>query len=569
MGHRLSEAGILGLLLVVAAVLIMWAGRATSFRGDEWGWIFGGLHVTPDTIIGDDNGHLNALTLGVFNVLAPTVGLAHYWIYRVVALVLHLIVVALVFCVAHRSIGPRPALAAAAVIAFLGTGADAFLSAINLGASGSIAACLGALLMLSRRTRRADVVACALLTVGLASWSVAVAFTAGVFAEVLWQPDRWRRIWVPLIPTVLYTLWRLHWAHSLTGDAGNGAGASQGPGAVLRHGWEAASGALAGLGGVQLASPSLKAHLPWLHALAEVGVALAAGLLIWRLVQRRSIDARFLNVLVAGVAFWLLLGAERGSRGDVTDSRYIYQGAVIGALIVVEAMSGQRVSPRAARILAFGAIVAVALNIAWMVSWGNFLRREATVARAQLAALDIARDRVPASFRPSDGFTLHDVSAASYFAAARRFGSSPAYTTAQLRRSSLPARRAADLVLVRALAFGLVPGRLPVGGPPPTLANPAFGGSTATHGSCLSLTPRAVLATAAIEPGSPAGVVFESRPGASVTVQARRFGDRYVTLLASGPSGTLTTPLGTAGDPWHLQVISTGPTRICSISSLP
>ncbi len=557
-------------MLALAAILILWSGRGIVFIADEWGWISNALHVSPDTILQDYYGHLFALTEGVYYVLPASVGLADYWIFRALALILHLAVALLVFLVARRSVGPWLAVAPAAVVAFLGTGADAFVSAINIGLLAAMAACLAALLTLSRRTRRGDLATCGLLVIGLASFTVAVAFTAGVFAEILWKRDRWRRIWVPLVPTLLYVAWRLNWGASLSGDIGGGGGhGSFDVVDLLRHGFQAATGAIAGLGGLQLENPTLRAHLPWLASLVQVVVALGAGLLAWRVARARRVPARFANVVVAGVGFWLLIALGRGSQGGLYASRYVYAGAILAALIIVEAVAAYGMPrPSVRPLIALGVLTSIALNIAWMVVLSNHIREESTMVRARLAALDIAGASAPPGFQPSKEFAFRHITARSYFAAVRKFDSSPAYTAAELRRSSEQARQAADDVLARALNLRLVPGRGPARGEPPAVERVAHE-RISQRGSCLTLTPEGAAAVADIAPRSSSGVVFESSPGGHPVVEARRFGGRYLTVAADaqqGGSERLATPLANAPDPWHLQVVSSGRTVVCSLA---
>jgi hypothetical protein len=563
---RLTATRVLALVLALAAIVSLWAGRRIVFIADEWGWITDALHVTPNTILQDYYGHLFAFTHGAYVVLLDTVGLAHYWVFRLLAVSLHLTVALLVFLVTRRSVGPWLALAPAAVVAFLGTGADAFVSAINIGLLAATAACLGALLMLSRHNLRGDLATCGLLVIGLASFTTAVAFTAGVFVEILWQRDRWRRIWVALIPTLLYVAWRLHWGEALSGDVGSGGHQSVDLADLVKNSLKAATGAIAGLVGVQLENPTLRSHLPWLAPLFQVVVVAGAGVLALVATRAQRVSARFANVVVAGLGIWVLIAVGRGSKGDLYASRYVYAGAVVAALIIVEALSAYGMpGPSLRRLIALGAVTSIALNLVWMIVLANHIRDESTMVRARLAALDIAGAQVPSSFVPSGEFAFRHITSGSYFAAVRKFDSSPAFTTAELRRSSEQVRQAADDVLVRALSLRLVPGRVQARDPPPAVDG-VSGGRVSAQGSCLTLTPEARTAVADLVPRSPSGVVLEHSPGVQPVVEARRFGSRYLRLPAVARAGTesLATPAGNARDPWHLRVVSPGPTLVCS-----
>jgi hypothetical protein len=547
-------------ILVAAAAVILWAGRGLAPIADQWPWILHLLDPDAETFLGPYNGHLIATTWAVYFGILETFGLPEFWTFRVVALLLHLGVAILVFVYARRRLGPWPALAPAAAIAFLGTGSDVFLSGLNLGFAGATAACLGALAMLDRDTRGADLAASALLVVGLASFTSAIAFTAGVFVEVLLRRDRWRRIWVPVVPTLLYVVWRQTWGE----DTGLSAGSTGGILDVAQNALDVAAGAVAGLAGAQLLSPTLQDHFPWLDSLARLVVVLAVVALAWLLVRRRELSGRLANLLATGAILWVLLALGRGE--DPFRSRYVYLGAVVVVLIVVELAGGVSITSRAiARAAAIAVAVSVALNVGWMIVWGNHLRRESNAARAELAALDIAREHVAADFHPSRAFRLKHVGARRYFRAVQEFGGSPAFSVPELRSASAVDREAADRVLVRALDLSLVRGTSPRGGAPPTIESVTAPRMDRT-GSCIEIDTKGGGVGLDLEPRFPAGVVIETAPAARLRVRARRFGDVYEAELRGPDSGRaiLATPLGLAGDPWHLRLVSRTLTTVCS-----
>ena len=548
-------------ILAAAAAVIVWAGRGVAPIGDQWPWILHLLDPDADTFVGPYNGHLIATTWGVYYGILTTLGLPEFWTFRAVALLLHLAVAVLVYVYARRRLGPWPALAPAVAVAFLGTGSDVFLSGLNLGFAGATAACLGALVMLDRGTRGADLTASALLVVGLASFTSAVAFTAGVFVEVLWRRDRWRRIWVPVAPTLLYVVWRLIWGE----DSGLSGESRGGLFDVAEKGLDAAAGAVAGLGGVQLASPTVQEHLPWLDSLAKLGVALAVVALTWLLARRRELSGRLANLLVSAAVLWLLLALGRGQ--DLFASRYVYLGAIVVVLILVELAAGVRITSRAIALAAVLAVeVTVALNVGWMVVWGNHLRGESNAARAELAALDFSRGQVPADFHPSPAtFRLKHVGAARYFRAVQEFGGSPAFSVEELRSAPPQYRESADRVLVRALGLRLVRGASDDRGPPPVVERTSAPRIDRTR-SCVTVAPGDGEVTLEFEPRSPAGVALETDGSARLRVRARRFGDGFdvdVRGVETGPA-ILATPLGLVGDPWHLRLASNARVAVCS-----
>jgi hypothetical protein len=107
-----------------------------------------------------------------------------------------------------------------------------FLFAVDAG--------LAALLMLERRTARADAAVSALLAVSLASAGPGVAFAIGCGVEVLGR-RRPRDLWIVVAPVVLYGAWWLHY-HPATGSVSPGSV----PGFIVR----AAAAAMGGLCGL-------------------------------------------------------------------------------------------------------------------------------------------------------------------------------------------------------------------------------------------------------------------------------------------------------------------------------
>jgi hypothetical protein len=565
-------AGLLGL----AAVVVLWAGRGTSFLGDEWGWILGALHPRAGTFLDPYNGHLIASTQAFFTVIPRVVGLGDYVPYRVCALALHLLIAVEVFVLARRRLTDAQALLPAALIALLGTGADAFLTAINVDELAATASGLGALALLDRDTRSADLGACALLILAIASWTSAIALAAGALVELLLRRRAGlRRVWVVLVPAVLYASWRIQWAGGLFAHIGVSATPAPGPVTVVGHALQAATGAVAGLVGVQLMSPTLRAHLPWLNTAAEVVVAastvvaVSAGLVARRRRRGPGLSPRFVGLTVNGVVLWLLLGVARGSLGDSYASRYVYAGAVVVALAAVELAAGVR--RRAGALAVIGAIAALSLvlSIGWMIVWGNHLRDEATRSRAELAALQIAGPRTPASFAPSSEFALAAVRAGSYFASLQKFGGSPADSLAALSRAPESAREAADQVLARATAPHMTPGGTPTATSTPPRVDTADNVSVRLDGACLatSASARAASVTFTLRPAS--RLVISVGNGGGLILLARRFADRFTAALGGAGAGArVTVTIPPSGPPmgWRVKAFERGRVTFCPVA---
>jgi hypothetical protein len=557
----LSPARALAIGLTFAAVVILWIGRGVSFLGDDWAWLFGGLHITPGSFLKDYNGHLIATTWGAFDIMLASVGFAHPWMYRALALGLALLVAWLLYRYAAARVGAWIAAGLATSFALLGTGADVFLS-VNIGILTASAACLGALLLIDRRYLAADLGACLLLLLGVASFTSAFAFVFGVLVELLWRREDRRRAWVALVPAAIYGIWRLHWGAGLGSPGSSPVNVFD----VVHHALQSAAAAMAGLGGVQLVSPTLRAHLPWLASAAGIVLVLGAGLGGVFVLRRHRLSPRLVQLVLAAGVLWLLLGIGRGSLGDPYASRYVYMGALMILLILSEAASGTTLTDARLRVgVGLVLLVCTALNIAWMEIWAAHLRDESGEARAQLAALDSARGLAPPDFRPSAAFALAPVTAGSYFRLIGRFGRSPADSPAELRAAPERAREAADGVSVRALGLSVSAVRVPAGGLAPVLEQ-AYGAQIQAAPGCRVALPQAGrIARLDLRVVSATGLLLSASPSATELVLARRFASRFVTPIgALHGYGLVSTPRGLVGDPWHVRLFVTRRTRICS-----
>ena len=93
-----------GSAALAAVLYLMWKGHGNTFFYDEWTWIVtrsSGLHA----IFSSYNNHLLIMPLGLYQLLLRTVGLDHYWLFRLLHTVVHLGCVAAVYFFARPRIG--------------------------------------------------------------------------------------------------------------------------------------------------------------------------------------------------------------------------------------------------------------------------------------------------------------------------------------------------------------------------------------------------------------------------------------------------------------------------------
>ena len=119
----------------------------------------------------------------------------------------------------------------------------------------------------------------------------------------------------------------------------------------------------------------------------------------WRLWKLGRVPA---DVVVAGtlaLSFWLLAGANEKEGRDAAASRYVYIGVVFALMIAANLLRGVRLG----RWALAGTFAVLAITVASNLSFLNqaHLSYKATsdLERADLGALEIARDTVDPGFR--------------------------------------------------------------------------------------------------------------------------------------------------------------------------
>jgi hypothetical protein len=209
-GVRLSETRraslALAALALAAAAVLLWATRDTTFMQDEWDFIQGRSVSGADAFLEPHNNHLLAFLVLIYKGLWSIVGLDDYWVWRLVAVALHLTCVALLYVFARRRVGAVVAVAACVPILVLGSAWEDLLIPFNMQWYLSSAALLGILLMTEREGRLADAAIAALLLIALASSSFGPPVAVGVALACLMRRD-WRRLTLAAVPMALYVLW--------------------------------------------------------------------------------------------------------------------------------------------------------------------------------------------------------------------------------------------------------------------------------------------------------------------------------------------------------------------------
>lgn len=439
-------------LAAATFLFLLWVTRDTTFMQDEWDFLQTRLADDDQAFLRPHNNHLLAVGVVIYKVLWATVGLGRYWPYQATALVLHLICVALVFEVARRRVGATVALAACLPLLVLGSAWEVILIPFNYGWYISLAALLVILLVLERHGWRWDALIGLLLALALVSSSFGVPLAAGLALTCI-LGRHWRRLAIAAVPAALYTVWFFTYAIDAPSQPDTHLTFSP---VYFLH---TAAGTVAALLGAPIGVEPVRAR-EWLVVLLHLlTVALFGGLAYQLGSRRRALTPTLVVVLTSLLGYWLVLSVTRGYTGFGYTSRYLYIGALLLVVLGAEYLRHTRIPSRWVTAALAAGLLAAGANTAVLLHYAAERRHEATVLRAELGAMEIARDRVPREFHPDRSRERAvTITAFTYFRAIDRFGS-PAASRAELERMPAYARAAAAEVTRRVLASRALPMR--------------------------------------------------------------------------------------------------------------
>lgn len=455
--------GVLGLAMLASAALILYATDGQGFAVDEVlyygrvadkaGELVHYAPFSPEYLFAPFNGHLPFGGRFVYEAVFASFG-AEYTVFVLVNIVSLWAVVALVFELTRRRVGAIAALAPCIVLLFLGFAREQLLWPLDFNTAGSLAAGLGAVLVLQRDDRRGDVLACLLLTLSVAMIELGLSFAVGVAAWLVLQRRReaLRGAWIVLVPVVLYAIWWL-WARKFEQSETAAGNIGQIPETLL-------DGAAAVMGSLTGTNPVLPGtyvtEVTWFgKALAVVGtVALVIRLCLGGL--PRTI---WVWLIVLGSYWVLLAAADRPPQG----TRYILVGAVLVVLIAADCFRRRIPNGVSVAILAL-ALLALPANVEQLTSGreDDTLHHDPPVSKTEFAMLELAREHVDPAYMVTgdprvaevDGGLFIGIPAGAYLDAAEHNGRF-SYSLDEVRAQDEELRLIADASLVGALGVTL------------------------------------------------------------------------------------------------------------------
>jgi hypothetical protein len=556
----LAAAPVVGLAVAVAAsgILLLAYQSHLTFYVDDWAFLLDRRGSSAGAFLDPYNNHIVLAPVAIYKGLLELFGMTSALPFQVVSTLVFLLSVVLLFVYVRRRVGGWPALLASLLILFLGAAWTELLFSFDLNFFGSIAAGLGVLLALDRDDRRGDLIACALLVVATSFSELGVPFIIAAFVSVALGPSpRLRRLYVPLVPAVLYGLWYLGWGHTAESPA-TFHNFVHSP----RFVFDSISQNLASLFG--LATPlngqtgPTNGGLTWGRILFVIAIALA----IWRL-WRVGQPHRWLWVVLAlGLSYWFLTALNADPlRRTPTTGRYQYQGAIFVVLIVVEFLRGV---PMRRWFLAPAAVVTAAAVASGLIFLNDGYDRRVQASdldRAKLAAVDIGRGHIRDDFVIQLTTSTAPFTAGSYYSAVDAFGS-PAFSEAELLNSDAANRTAADQLLASAQGIKL--------GPVTAADRPiqAAGHCQTLHGSTSGSAAAATLGPGTFTLSSQAPTAGAGQVG--VPVEAARFADQSsvnLGFLDPKNGSVLRIPADSSSRPWRISLPAASAITLCGLAA--
>jgi hypothetical protein len=164
---------VLAVALACSFVATLYFSRGTTFSGDEMVWVITSPALDLSTLLTPHGGHLQLVSRSVYKVMLELFGLS-YLPYRVLTALAVCLAATLLFVWLKRRVAPVVALLPCLVLLFFGSDPLHSLQGNGFTIVFSIAMGLAGLLLIEHNSRRADIGAAVALTVGVATYSVAI-----------------------------------------------------------------------------------------------------------------------------------------------------------------------------------------------------------------------------------------------------------------------------------------------------------------------------------------------------------------------------------------------------------
>ena len=361
----------------IAFVFILWQGRTLTFLRDDWVLIGQTQWLSVDSWMAPGNQHWAVFFYAVFRPLYAVVGMHSYLPYLAVLLAIHVIAAGGLYRLLYRVSGPLLALAAAALILFLGTAHEDLYWAVQISYLGSVAAGIWALVALYEGLgKRSTWICVALLIVAEGTSGIGLFFVAAAAGLVL-SDGSLRRRWAAIgVPVAVYAAWYLIWGRSggapITPDAISGLPAF----------------AVEGMGN------AIRSMVGVVRPIGEVAASVLVVGVAWRVLRDEPVPPLAVAGVTGLVAQWVIIGVARDAGGPdlALAPRYIYPAAFL-ILVALAALLGKAATLRQqgvrALVLAPLVVVGMFTNVSALVDAVPQYQSDADMTRATLMDLDL------------------------------------------------------------------------------------------------------------------------------------------------------------------------------------
>ncbi len=550
--RRFTPAWVFGAALFVMAIVLVVAQWRITFFQDTFAFLLDRQPWTPYNFLYPHNEHIVILPVAITKVLLAVFGMGSNVPEQVQMGLTVLGAATLLFIWLRRRLDPWLAVIGATLFLFLGSAWPTILWPFENEFTLPVVFGLASLLFLDRDDHKGDAWACVMFVLGTISGSLGVCFLPVPFIDFLFKRKErgsWKRAYVWAVPLLVYLAWYAGWGHTAEHHITlhNILHAPQ----YVVEGFASSLDSLAGLSTI---TANVSGNNDWGRPLV-IG---AIGLLAFAQWRRPGFTRTFWMVTAAAVAYWLLAAFDFVPGREASAARYVYAGALFTLLMIAELLRAWPFSRKALWIAAAVVVCAIGPNLAQMKEGSSWEKEQSIFTRADLGALEIARDTVNPEYRllsvESTGTaSLGLVEAGAWFEAVDKWGS-PADTPSQIETEPATGREHADKVLAEALPI-----------------------SSSVEPGGLASTPPAGVECATLPGGEsgakqvplkPGRTTVEVAPGAPAQIALRRFAAESFPVPITGGEGGATTvveiPKDRASQPWYMHVEAAQTTRVCT-----
>lgn len=540
-----------GMVLSTLAILLF--GRSAFFTVDEHSWISSSASFDFNQAFDPYVGHLVVIPKTIYWLVLETVGLRSYVFFQMLTLASLFLMAGLMFEWLRNRVPPFVALAPVLIVLIFPVDHLHYLTGNGVAIALALAFGTGALLAWDRCSSRGDLIAFALLVLGLMTYTIAAPFAIGILIAAL-LTKQWGRVWVGLLPILAYALWRLV---SIGSSVEKLEGGPDWDNLLLLPAWsfQSLGAVLAALTGLDFDFSNV-AGGPALEQGRVLGPVLATTALLalgWWFWRGRRVDVGFWltgSILLALFASQVVVWGTIDAR-DPGAPRYLLPGAVIVTLVVAALLRGVewKRTPFVALWLLTASSLIISIGI--LVNNTSWLETVERGSRAEVTAITLLensrKEPLPPRLQPRDR-VRPDFSSRK----ASKYGNLGFSEEALADEPGWVGKRV-DSFIAESLTIRL--GKLPEGTRPKN-CRPALSGSKATYRNRVQVR-------------SPGAILTASE---DVSLLLGRFGPWPVVELGTLPrneSRRLRLPFDTGKRPWYLKASPTAPGTLADIGLCP